>query len=105
MSKMSSIKKEFVPSREEMMTWTAEIFNQGIRLPGYPADYWAENWVKEQFETYNLQNIKLDPVPVKKWEASNAELKIWLITNSSEKFNIPCFPIPLKLRILKLNYA
>lgn len=94
MSKMSSIKKEFVPSKEEMMTWTAEIFNQGIRLPGYPADYWAENWVKEQFETFNLQNIKLDPVRVKKWEAYDAKLSVWLVDNSSEKFDIPCFPIP-----------
>ena len=91
---MSSIKKEFVPSTEEMMAWTAEIFNQGIRLPGYPADYWAENWVKEQFETLNLQDINLDPVFVKKWEASNAKLKIWLVDNPSESFDIPCFPIP-----------
>jgi len=97
MNKMSLIKKEFVPSTEEMMAWTAEIFNQGIRLPGYPADYWAENWVKEQFETLNLQDINLDPVTVKKWEASNAKLKIWLVDNPSESFDIPCFPIPYTL--------
>ena len=78
MNKMSSIKKEFIPSTKEMMDWTAEIFNQGIRLPGYPADVWAENWIKEQFKTLNLHNIKFDPINVKKWEASDAKLEIWL---------------------------
>lgn len=91
---MSSIKKEFVPSTDDMMNWTAEIFNQGIRRPGYPADQWAENWIKEQFEIYNLQDIKFDPIPVKKWEASDAKLKLWLVDNPSEIVEIPCFPIP-----------
>jgi len=57
---MSSIRKELVPSMDEMMSWTTEIFNQGIRRPEYPADYWAENWIKKQFELYNLQDINLD---------------------------------------------
>jgi len=91
---MSFIKKEFVPSMDEMMNWSIDIFNQGIRRPGYPADYWTENWIKEQFETYSLQNIKFDPIPVKKWEASDAELKIWLVDKPSEISEIPCFPIP-----------
>jgi len=91
---MSSIKKEFVPSTDDMMNWTAEIFNQGIRRPGYPADQWAENWIKEQFEIYSLQDIKFDPIPVKKWEASDAKLKLWLVDNPSEIFEIQCFPIP-----------
>ena len=91
---MSFINKEFVPSMDEMMNWSSKIFNQGIRRPGYPADYWAENWVKEQFEIYNLQDIKLDPIPVKKWEASEAKLKIWSTDKSTEIYDIPCFPIP-----------
>ena len=94
MNEMSSIKKEFVPSTEEMMAWTAKIFNQGIRLPGYPADYWVENWIKEQFESLNLQDINFDPITVKKWESSNAKLEIWPIDNPTERTNIPCFPIP-----------
>ena len=94
MHKMSFIKKEFVPSTNEMMAWTAEIFNHGIRRPGYPANYWAESWVNEQFKNYNLQDIKLDPISVKKWEATDAKLKIWLVYNPSEAFEIPCFPIP-----------
>ncbi len=91
---MSTIKKEFVPTMAEMMAWTTEIFNQGIRRPGYPADYWAEKWVKAQFETFGLHNIILDPVSVKKWENYDAKLRIWLVDNPNDVTDIPCFPIP-----------
>ncbi len=91
---MSTIKKEFVPTMVEMMTWTTEIFNQGIRRPGYPADCWAEKWVKAQFETFGLHNIILDPVSVKKWENDDAKLRIWLVNNPNDVTDIPCFPIP-----------
>lgn len=91
---MSEIIKELVPSTKEMMNWATEIVKQGIRRPGYPADYWAENWVKNQYISYNLQDIKLDPVIVKKWESHNAKLIVWLNEESSNKYEIPCFPIP-----------
>lgn len=91
---MSAIKKELIPSTEEMMNWSTEIFNQGIRRPGYPADYWTENWIRNQFEIYDLQDIKFDPIPVKKWEASEEKLTIWLVDKPSEIYDIPCFPIP-----------
>ena len=91
---MSTVKKELVPSVSEMMAWTRKIFNQGIRRPGYSADYWAENWVKKQFEKMGLQDVTLDPVPVKKWEADDAKLKIWRVSEPNEVLDIPCFPIP-----------
>lgn len=91
---MRSIKKELVPSTEDMMNWTKEIFNQGIRRPGYQADLWAENWIKEQFESYGLLDIKFDPIKVNKWEATEAKLKLWMVDNPTEIFEIPCFPIP-----------
>lgn len=91
---MTGIELDNTPSKKEMVNWTKTIFKQGIRLPGYPADYWAENWVKEQFENFGLQDITLDPVKVKKWEAKDARLEIWLVENPNEKINIPCFPIP-----------
>ena len=90
---MASIKENFVPTSAKMMRWTTLIFNQGIRRPGYPADYWVENWVKMQFEAIGLHDIILDPVrEVKKWEAYDAKLKIWLVNNPSEVIDIPCFP-------------
>jgi hypothetical protein len=91
---MNSIRKEFVPTIAEMMDWTRQIFNQGIRRPGYPADYKIETWVEEQFKEIGLQDTTLQPVPVKKWEAYNAKLKIWMDGNASEVLDIPCFPVP-----------
>ncbi|MFX0137852.1 MAG: M28 family metallopeptidase [Candidatus Hodarchaeota archaeon] len=91
---MSFIRREFLPTAKEMMAWTTEIFNQGIRRPGYPADYRAEDWVREQFERMDLQNVTLNPVPVKKWEAHDAKLRVWLVDNPSDVLEIPCFPIP-----------
>jgi len=91
---MSSIKKEIVPTMAEMMAWTTKIFNQGIRRPGYPADYAIEDWVKNQFEFFGLENIILDPIPVKKWEYYDANLRIWLVDNPDNLIDIPCFPIP-----------
>ncbi len=91
---MNIIRKELVPSITEIMAWTSEIFNHGIRRPGYSADYNVENWVKEQFENIGLQDVTLDPVPVKKWEAHDAKLKIWMVDIPNEVIDIPCFPIP-----------
>jgi hypothetical protein len=91
---MSLLKKELIPSLLEMRDWTLKIFNQDIRRPGYPADSWAEKWVKDQFEEMGLKNIILDPVSVKKWEAKEAKLEIWLVDNRKVMLNIPCYPIP-----------
>lgn len=91
---MSSLKKEFVPTMAEMMAWTTEIFNQGIRRPGYPADYKIETWVEERFKAMGLQNISLNPVIVRKWEAYDAKLKIWMVNNPKLVLDIPCFPVP-----------
>jgi len=91
---MCTVKKEFMPSVNEMMAWTRKIFDQGIRRPGYSADYWAEKWLKEQFENMGLQNVTLDPVIIKKWKACDAELKVWMVDKPHISLDIPCFPIP-----------
>ncbi len=100
---MSLLKKELVPSSAEMMSWTSEIFKQGIRRPGYPADYWTENWVKKQFDKMGLQDVFLDPVKVKKWEAKETNLKIWLVDSPNDIFEIPCFPIPYSTPVYDLE--
>ncbi|MFX0138081.1 MAG: M28 family peptidase [Candidatus Hodarchaeota archaeon] len=97
------MKKDFVPTMAEMIAWTTKIFNQGIRRPGYPADYWAENWVKNQFEAFGLQDVILDPVSIKKWESYDAQLKIWLVNNPRNVIEIPCFPIPYTAPIKDLE--
>jgi hypothetical protein len=77
-----------------MMNWISEVFNQGIRRPGYPANYWTEKRVKQLFESFGLNDVKLDPVSFKKWEAGTGKFRIWLTDKPDKTMEIPCFPIP-----------
>lgn len=91
---MNSIRIELVPSKDKMMRWITEIFNQGIRRPGYPADNLVENWVKEKFENLGLQDITMDSVPIRKWEAEIGNIRIWPVDNPDQAQDLPCFPLP-----------
>ena len=91
---MNSIRSEIVPSKDKMMSWITEIFNQGIRRPGYPADDLVETWVKEQFENLGMQDVTLDSVPIRKWEAEDGNLRIWPVGNPDQAQDLPCFPLP-----------
>ncbi len=91
---MSHIESKVVPSKVRMMAWITEIYNQGIRRPGYPADDWVEEWIKHQFESLDLEDVTLDPVPIKKWEADMGTLKIWPKNKPDNSIEIPCFPLP-----------
>ncbi|MFW9992949.1 MAG: hypothetical protein ACFFD4_12980 [Candidatus Odinarchaeota archaeon] len=91
---MAFIRYDLVPSKTKMMAWITEIFDKGIRRPGYPADYWAENRVKEQFESLGLEEIRLDPVSFKKWEAETGKLEIYPLDRAEKTIEIPCFPLP-----------
>ncbi|MCP4762744.1 MAG: M28 family peptidase [archaeon] len=91
---MSTLKNEFVPSKKKMMGWINEIYDQGIRRPGYPADDWVEKWIKKLLESYGLMDINFDPFPIKKWEADPEYLKIWSINTPDEVIDIPFFPTP-----------
>ncbi|MBY9016511.1 MAG: M28 family peptidase [Candidatus Lokiarchaeota archaeon] len=83
-----------IPSKEEMMAWITEIFQQGIRRPGYPADIWVENWIREKLLDFNFDRVKFEPLNVQRWEAKNAKLIILLKDSTEDILEIPCFPIP-----------
>ena len=46
--------------------WINEVYDHGV-APGYEAR-WAEGWIQEQFTEIGLENVRLEPVPLKKWE-------------------------------------
>ncbi|MCP4760476.1 MAG: M28 family peptidase [archaeon] len=91
---MCALKNEIVPSKDQMMGWINEIYNQGIRRPGYSADEWTEMWIKTQLESYGVEDIKFDPISIRKWEAEGGDLKVWLKEEPEKKFDIPFFPTP-----------
>ena len=57
-----------VPTREAIFGWISEVFAQGVRRPGYPADVWAEEWVADRFREIGLDDVRLEPVDVTRWE-------------------------------------
>jgi hypothetical protein len=65
-----------VPSEARIFGWIEQVFAQGIRRPGYPADRWAERWVAEQLEALGLERVRREPVALPSWEPLRAELSV-----------------------------
>ena len=86
-----------ISSKEEIMSWITTIFQQGIRRPGYEADYWIEKWIKDKLDDFDLDRIIFQPLKVQRWNSKNPKLQIWKDENADEVFEIPCFPIPYTL--------
>jgi hypothetical protein len=84
-----------IPSTQTMVDWIAEIVDQGIRRPGYAADEWAENWSRERFEEFGLQDVTLDPIDVWRWEPLSWSLEVWNEEDPQRVVSIPSYPIPM----------
>jgi hypothetical protein len=83
---------ELVPVEQEIYDWIEEVFNQGIRRPGYPADEWTTRSCLERFEAFGLENVRLEPVELPKWEPRR-----WSLSARSESgaaIEAQCFPLP-----------
>lgn len=89
-----TVHDELLTDTDTMMGWIAEIFAQGIRRPGYPADDWVEVWASEHFSAFGLENVRLDPIDVKRWEPLNCSLAVWRDGSPGQSISLPCFPVP-----------
>ncbi|HWJ98589.1 MAG TPA: M28 family peptidase, partial [Acidimicrobiales bacterium] len=81
-----------LPSQDQIHGWIQEVFDQGVRRPGYQADRWAEDWVQEQFEAAGLEAVRREPITVKRWEPTS-----WSLTatpGGGETREITGFPLP-----------
>jgi len=83
--------ESLVTSEDTIFSWIEEVFQQGIRRPGYPADRWAEDWLQRQFRTLGLERVRAEPVEVAYWEPRSATLTV---SGSGSTLSIPCFPLP-----------
>jgi hypothetical protein len=81
-----------VPSEATIFGWISEVFEQGIRRPGYPADEWAEEWIADQFRSIGLDNVRLEPITVTRWEPTDWSLEV--VSADGESTTIECFPVP-----------
>jgi hypothetical protein len=77
-----------------MMQWISDVVAQGIRRPGYAADAWTEEWARDRFREFGLEDVTLDPVPVRRWESLDCAFEIWPDESPEEPLRLPCFPLP-----------
>ena len=92
-----------IPSTREIFGWIETVFAQGIRRPGYPADRWAEHWIRDQFNTFGLDEVRFEPVRLPKWDATHTSLHVWPVERPRELLQIPCFALPHCARALELE--
>jgi hypothetical protein len=81
-----------VPEQSTIFGWIGEVVDQGIRRPGYEADEWAEQWCAERFREIGLQDVRLEPVEVLRWEPTEWSLEVTGIDGTTTA--IDCFPVP-----------
>ncbi|MBW2180215.1 MAG: M28 family peptidase [Deltaproteobacteria bacterium] len=73
-----------VPDSDIIYEWLTELCSTPHRRPGTPEGIRAEGWVANKFREIGLQDIKLDPVSIRVWEAQQ-----WSLTIEGQ--NIPSF--------------
>lgn len=86
---------DLVPAEEQIYGWIEEVFRQGVRRPGYPADRWAEDWLQEKFRSFGLEHVRAEPVETPYWELLRSSL---LVTRADgTTVDVPCFALPFSL--------
>jgi hypothetical protein len=105
-----NLRPEDVPSRETIFGWIEEVFSQGIRRPGYEADIWAEEFIADQFRELGLENVRLEPVELTRWEPREWSLEV--TPQGGETRSLDSFPLPysapvddLEIELVALNEA
>jgi Peptidase family M28 len=81
-----------VPTEATILGWISEVFEQGIRRPGYPADEWAEGWIADRFRSIALDDVRLEPITVTRWEPTDWSLEV--MGPEGETRALDCFPVP-----------
>lgn len=89
-----------VPGKAEIYGWIEQIFRQGIRRPGYPADAWAIDFARDKFAAFGLQNVRLEPIVVRRWRSDGATLVA--TPTLGQPRQIPCFPAPFSAPVENL---
>jgi hypothetical protein len=78
---------DLIPSEQAIFDWIAEIFAQGVRRPGYPADRWAEGWIAERLQALGAIQVRHEPVKLPRWKPRRASLRVG-------GKRVACFPLP-----------
>lgn len=88
------VRQELLPSNDDIFGWIEQIFSQGVRRPGYPADRWAEEFCLRRFKQLGLENVRAEPVEVPYWEPRGASLTVWSGGAAGSRLALDCFSLP-----------
>jgi hypothetical protein len=89
------IRDELLPDESRIFAWIEEVFEHGVRRPGYAADRWAERWIQDRFHDFGLEAVRAEPVETPYWEPRAATLHA--IDADGRATEIPCFPLPFTM--------
>ena len=89
------MRQELIPSNDRIYGCIEEVFAQGVRRPGYPADRWSEQFCLERFRALGLENVRPEPVELPYWEPRRWSLTVWGDGSGvSQGLDLACFPLP-----------
>ena len=86
---------KLVPAAAEIMGWIETVVDRGIRRPGYPADEWTEEWTAERFREFGLEDVRLEPVSLQRWEDTECRVEAWATAAPDDVITVDGFPLPL----------
>lgn len=89
------MRQELVPSNDTIYGNIQQIFAQGVRRPGYPADRWVEQLCLERFNDLGLEKVRTEQVEVPYWEPRSWSLTVWGESlDIAHGLDLDCFPLP-----------
>lgn len=65
-----------LPGSATIFEWVRELCATPHRRPGTPEGHQAEQWVAEKLREFGVQDVHLDPIPIKVWNASHWSLDV-----------------------------
>jgi len=86
------LREDLVPAEDQIYNWIEEVFRQGVRRPGYPADRWAEQWIQDRFREFGLERVRAEPVATPLWEPHRSSLVA--VRADGTEAEVPCFALP-----------
>jgi hypothetical protein len=90
-----------LPGKTAIYAWISEVVDQGIRRPGYEADEWAEQWCAERFREIGLDDVRLEPIEVLRWEPTSWSLEVTGPDGATTALD--CFPVPYAAPVAGLD--
>ena len=64
------------PTRDEVFGYTTDVYNMGIRRPGWPAAEQAKDYIVGQLESFGFEDVKVEPYAFDLWKENSWGLTV-----------------------------